>query len=103
MEPAVVEPWKCAPCKKICSGSHAYCGSCGQEWRNCYDPHFVSPKRDHSQRRVQRNYNQTRWNEQEQIPHNGFNLRAEGNRQDRGPNVQMERTLSPKERAKASQ
>ena len=103
MEPAVVEPWKCAPCKKICSGSHAYCGSCGQEWRNCYDPHFVSPKITAKDERNGTTIKSDGTSKSKWIPHNGFNLRAEGNRQDRGPNVQMERTLSPKERAKASQ
>lgn len=57
MEMEKIEPWKCLPCKRVCSGYHLFCGKCGQSWKVCADPNFVPPKR--AQRSVQWTYNST--------------------------------------------
>ena len=36
-------PWKCLACKRIVSGTHDFCGKCGQSWQLCADPQFIPP------------------------------------------------------------
>ena len=59
----VLEPWKCLPCKRLCSGRHQHCAQCGQQWKTCANPDFVPYMRRPSNRQV--HWTQPQWEEEE--------------------------------------